>query len=212
MVKVVKGTQNTNLWLKSRTVAFFTIEFYPRYNIWSDHLTPMSPRITEAVCCSDDPLPVDKTYHFSVNCLYRFRTSIIHHQSHLWISFRFINQFLLIRLAPHRNLENIPAGSSTMKTNQGFALWTSSPPGQHVSCKKRKKGVCNAKFAFLTSSPPVQHMICQNKQTNKRGGFAMQTLHSVHSLPLVNNVMHTSLSAWRRALPKGKVSGIHFQC
>ena len=145
MVKVVKGTQNTNLWLKSRTVAFFTIEFYPRYNIWSDHLTPMSPRITKAVCCSDDPLPVDKTYHFSVNCLYRFRTSIIHHQSHLWISFRFINQFLLIRLAPHLNLENIPAGSSTMKTNQGFVP-VSSPPGQHVSvsCKK-------------------------NKQTNKRG-------------------------------------------
>ena len=192
MVKVVKGTQNTNLWLKSRTVAFFTIEFYPRYNIWSDHLTPMSPRITKAVCCSDDPLPVVKTYHFRINCLHRFRTSIIHHQSqyllfgHHYILSSFINQFLLIRLAPHRNLENIPAGSSTMKTNQGFALWTSSPPGQH--------------------------MICQNKQTNKRGGFAMQTLHSVHSLPLVNNVMHTSLSAWRRALPKGKVSGIHFQC
>ena len=161
----------------------------------------MSPRITEAVCCSDDPLPVDKTYHFSVNCLHRFRTSIIHHQSqyllfeHHYILSSFINQFLLIRLAPHLNLENIPAGSSTMKTNQGFALWTSSPPGQNVSCKKRKKGVCNAKFAFLTSSPPLQHMICQNKQTNKRGGFAMQTLHSVHSLPLVNNVMHTSLSA-----------------
>ena len=114
-------------------------------------MTPRSPRITEAVCCSDDPLPVDETYHFSVNCLHRLGTSIIHHQSqyllfeHHYILSSFINQFLLIRLAPHRNLENIPAGSSTMKTNQGFVP-VSSPPGQHVSvsCKK-------------------------NKQTNKRG-------------------------------------------
>ena len=117
----------------------------------------MSPRITEAMCCSDDPLPVVNTYHFSVNCLHRFGTSIIHHQSqyllfgHHYILYSFINQFLLIRLAPHRNLENIPAGSSTMKTNQGFVP-VSSPPGQHVSvsCKKKrkKKGVRNANFAF----------------------------------------------------------------
>ena len=137
----------------------------------------MSPRITKAVCCSDDPLPVVKTYHFRINCLHRFRTSIIHHQSqyllfgHHYILSSFINQFLLIRLAPHRNLENIPAGSSTMKTNQGFVP-VSSPPGQHVSvsCKKTNKqikGVRNANFAFCYRI-------------------------SVHSLTLVNNVMHTS--------------------
>ena len=160
----------------------------------------MSPRITKAVCCSDDPLPVVKTYHFRINCLHRFRTSIIHHQSqyllfgHHYILSSFINQFLLIRLAPHLNLENIPAGSSTMKTNQGLVP-VSSPPGQHVSvsCKK-------------------------NKQTNKRGS---QTLHYVTEFLYILSrwsIMSCTLqSAFEEGcylLGEGStlVSDLHFQC